>query len=284
MSTTPALITSIEALRATTAEAHAAGRSVALVPTMGALHAGHLALVDAAAAEDRTVIVSIFVNPLQFGAGEDLDTYPRTLDADLAALADRGVTAVFAPSVATMYPHGPVETRVSAGEIGTLYEGASRPGHFDGMLTVVAKLLNIVRPDVVFFGQKDAQQVFLVHRMVRELDVPVDVVTVPTVRESDGLALSSRNRYLDPDQRAAALTLSESLRAAEGASAEGLAEVLAEATAVFGDRDAVKLDYLVVVDPQTFLPITDDAHGPATVLVAARVGTTRLIDNTTITL
>ena len=278
------VVSTIAELRGLLAEQRAGGASVALVPTMGALHDGHLALVRRARELADVVVVSIFVNPLQFGPGEDLDRYPRTLDADVAALAEHGVEFVFAPSADVMYPAGPVETTIAAGHIGTLYEGASRPGHFDGMLTVVSKLLNIVQPDVVEFGQKDAQQVFLVRRMVREFDVPTVVDVVPTVREADGLALSSRNRYLDESQRVAALTLSEALRAAEAAAGDGLAEVLAEGAAAFGDHDDVTLDYLVVVDPETFLPVGDDAIGEAVVLVAARVGSTRLIDNTTIAL
>jgi pantoate--beta-alanine ligase len=251
---------------------------------MGALHDGHLSLVRRAREVADVVVVSIFVNPLQFGAGEDLDRYPRTLDADLDALAAHGVELVFAPSVDQMYPEGAVETTVTAGHVGTLYEGASRPGHFDGMLTVVAKLFNIVRPDRAVFGQKDAQQVFLVRRMVRDLDVPLAIEVVPTVREPAGLAMSSRNRYLGPDQRRAALLLSEALAAAEASGAEGLDEVLAEAAAAFGDHDGVELDYLVVVDPETFLPVGEEARGEAIVLVAARVGTTRLIDNAVISL
>lgn len=284
MSATPDVHTQIAQVRSAVAEARGAGHRIALVPTMGALHAGHLALVERARQIAETVVVSIFVNPLQFGPGEDLERYPRTLDADVATLADRGVAMVFAPSVAEMYPDGPAATRVSAGHVGSLYEGGSRPGHFDGMLTVVAKLCNIVAPDVATFGQKDAQQAFLVRRMIADLDMPLSIEVVPTVREPDGLALSSRNRYLAGDERSAALTLAESLRAAEAAASDGLAEVLAEATAAFGDHDIVKLDYLVVVDPGTFLPVTDDHRGPATVLVAASVGSTRLIDNTTITL
>ncbi|WP_232333700.1 pantoate--beta-alanine ligase [Agromyces laixinhei] len=278
------VVPTIAELRERLAERRAAGASVALVPTMGALHAGHLALVARARELADVVVVSIFVNPLQFGPGEDLDRYPRTLEADVSALAGLGVAFVFTPSVAEMYPNGPTGTTLSAGEVGSLYEGASRPGHFDGMLTVVGKLLNIVRPDVAVFGQKDAQQIFLVRRMVEDLDVPTAIDAVPTVREADGLALSSRNRFLDPGQRAAALTLIEALRAADAAAPEGLAEVLAEGAAAFGDHDEVTLDYLVVVDPETFLPVADGARGPAVVLVAARVGATRLIDNAAITL
>lgn len=278
------VVPTIGELRALLAERRAAGASVALVPTMGALHEGHLALVRRARGLAEVVVVSIFVNPLQFGPNEDLDRYPRMLDADVAALAELGVEFVFAPTVAEMYPDGEVGTRVTAGHVGSLYEGASRPGHFDGMLTVVSKLLHIVGPDAALFGQKDAQQVFLVRRMVRDLNLPVSIEVVPTVREPDGLALSSRNRYLDPAQRVAALTLSEALRAADAASRDGLAEVLAEGAAAFGDHDDVTLDYLVVVDPATFLPVADDARGEVVVLVAARVGATRLIDNATITL
>lgn len=278
------VVPTIVELRERLAERRAAGASVALVPTMGALHAGHLALVSHARELADVVVVSIFVNPLQFGPSEDLDRYPRTLDADVEALDGLGVEFVFAPTVAEMYPNGPVGTMLTAGRVGSLYEGASRPGHFDGMLTVVGKLLNIVRPDVAVFGQKDAQQVFLVRRMVDDLDVATSIEVVPTVREDDGLALSSRNRFLDPEHRAAALTLSEALRAADAAAPDGLAEVLAEGAAAFGDHDDVVLDYLVVVDPETFLPVADDARGPAVVLVAARVGATRLIDNAAITL
>jgi pantoate--beta-alanine ligase len=280
----PRVVDTVAGIRDTVAAHRVAGRRVALVPTMGALHDGHLSLVRRAREIADVVVVSIFVNPLQFGAGEDLDRYPRTLGADLDALAAYDVELVFAPTADEMYPDGAVETVVTAGHIGALYEGASRPGHFDGMLTVVAKLFNIVRPDRAVFGQKDAQQVFLVRRMVRDLDVPLEIEVVPTVRESDGLAMSSRNRYLEPDQRRAALLLSESLAAAEAAGAEGLDEVLAEAAAAFGDHDGVELDYLVVVDPETFLPVGEEARGEAIVLVAARVGTTRLIDNAVISL
>ncbi len=286
--TAPVVLTTVaevrSALDAVRAGASASAPGIALVPTMGALHDGHLSLVRRARELAGTVVVSIFVNPLQFGAGEDLDAYPRTLDADLAALAAEGVEYVFAPTAREMYPFGPSETRVSAGHIGTLLEGATRPGHFDGMLTVVAKLFNIVRPDVAVFGQKDAQQVFLVRRMVAELNLPLTIEVVPTVREADGLALSSRNRFLDAGARRAALALSSALQAADAAASEGLVELLAEATANFGDHDDVTLDYLVVVDPASFLPVDEHFRGPATALVAARVGATRLIDNTPITL
>jgi pantoate--beta-alanine ligase len=256
-----------------------AGRTVALVPTMGALHAGHLALVERAGQLAETVVVSIFVNPLQFGPNEDLDRYPRTLDADVEKLDAAGVEFVFAPSVAEMYPHGASETRVTAGTVGTLFEGRSRPGHFDGMLTVVAKLLGIVRPDVVLFGQKDAQQVFLVQRMVADLDVATRVSLVETVREDGGLALSSRNQYLDEREKRAALSLSAALEAAESSGDRGIDAVLAAAQSVLMGENLVRLDYLSVVNPATFLPVDDDYRGKARVLVAARVGDTRLIDN-----
>jgi pantoate--beta-alanine ligase len=277
-------VPTIAELRALLAERRAGGASVALVPTMGALHEGHLSLVRRARELADVVVVSIFVNPLQFGPSEDLDRYPRTLEADVAALGELGVDVVFAPAVAEMYPRGASDTTVHAGHIGDRYEGASRPGHFDGMLTVVAKLFHIAQPDVALFGQKDAQQVFLVARMVDDLDFPLEIVSVPTVREPDGLALSSRNRYLLGDERRAALTLAESLRAADAAAAQGTAELLAEATAAFGDHDGVSLDYLVVVDPATFLPVDDAFRGTALVLVAAVVGSTRLIDNAFVTI
>ncbi|KQM81593.1 pantoate--beta-alanine ligase [Agromyces sp. Leaf222] len=271
---------SIAEVRGLLDERRRAGASVALVPTMGALHDGHLALVRRARELADVVVVSIFVNPLQFGPTEDLDRYPRTLEADVAALAGLGVDVVFAPDVTEMYPNGSAEgTTVSAGPVGSRYEGAHRPGHFDGMLTVVAKLFSIAQPDVAVFGQKDAQQVFLVERMVADLDLRVRVEVVPTVRETDGLALSSRNRFLDGHDRVAALVLAESLDAARTSAADGASELLAEGVAAFGDHDGVDLDYFVVVDPGTFLPVDEEYRGRALVLVAARVGATRLIDN-----
>ena len=255
------------------------GRTVALVPTMGALHEGHLALVERARELADTVVVSIFVNPLQFGANEDLAKYPRTLDADLDALDPLNVDFVFAPSAEEMYPDGATQIRVTGGKVAELFEGRSRPGHFDGVLTVVAKLLGIVRPASVVFGQKDAQQVFLVQRMVRDLDFATQVDVVETVRASDGLALSSRNRFLDGDARRAALALSRALEAAVASGDRGIDAVVAAAQSVLMDEELVKLDYLKVVDPKTFLPVDDDYRGPARVLIAAKVGETRLIDN-----
>ncbi len=257
---------------------------VALVPTMGALHAGHLALVDRARALADHVIVSIFVNPLQFGAGEDLARYPRSIDADVDALSARGVEVVFAPSAEEMYPTGTPQTRITGGRVAALFEGASRPGHFDGVLTVVAKLLSIVGPDVVLFGQKDAQQLFLVRQMVADLNLRVRVEEVTTVREADGLALSSRNAYLSPEERQAAVALSRALEAAASASDRGVDAALAAAQSVVHGEDRVVLDYLALVDPETFLPVSDGFRGTAIVLVAARVGGTRLIDNDRIVL
>ena len=273
MSSTPVVIDSIAALR----EALAASGPVALVPTMGALHDGHLALVERARELAPTVVVSIFVNPLQFGAGEDLAKYPRTLDADLALLD--GVDFVFAPTVEELYPEWPIATIVRPGKVATLFEGRSRPGHFDGVLTIVSKLLNIVRPDVVVFGQKDAQQVFLVQKMVTDLNLPVRVEIVPTVREDDGLARSSRNRFLDDKQRRSARVLSQALEAAESSADRGIDSVIAAAQSVLMGEPAVELDYFAVVNPATFLPVDDDYRGPAQVLIAAKVGETRLIDN-----
>ena len=266
-------------LRGTLQEARRSGARIALVPTMGALHDGHLALVDRAREIADVVVVSIFVNPLQFGPNEDLDRYPRDLAADVALLEERGVAHVFAPSVAEMYPDGPSSTRVVAGKVGSLYEGRSRPGHFDGMLTVVSKLLHIVQPDVAMFGQKDAQQLFLVRRMVRDLDLPVAIEGVDTVREEDGLALSSRNRYLDARERRAARTIPLLLEAAASAADRGLDAVVAAAQSASRGEPLVKLDYLVVANPATLLPVDDDHRGPALVLVAAVVGSTRLLDN-----
>ena len=255
------------------------GRDVALVPTMGALHDGHLALIERAKQLASTVVVSIFVNPLQFAAGEDLDRYPRTLAEDLEKLEALGVDFVFAPTVDELYPSWPIETTIKAGQVGSLYEGRSRAGHFDGVLTIVGKLLNIVRPAHVLFGQKDAQQVFLVSRMVADLNMGVVVDVVETVREDDGLALSSRNRFLDAKERRAARTLSIALEAAASSADRGIDAVIAASQSALMGESLVQLDYLKVVKPSTFLPVDDDYRGPAVVLIAAIVGTTRLIDN-----
>ena len=256
-----------------------AGLDVAFVPTMGALHDGHLELVKRARQLASTVVVSIFVNPLQFGPSEDLERYPRTPDEDLEKLAAHGVAFVFMPSVDQLYPQWPIATKVVAGHLGTLYEGRSRLGHFDGVLTIVAKLLNIVQPAHVVFGRKDAQQVFLVSRMVADLNVAVKIAVVDIVREDDGLALSSRNRFLDEKQRRAARVLSTALEAASSSADRGIDAVLAAAQSALMGEQLVELDYLAVVHPATFLPVDDDYRGKATVLIAAKVGTTRLIDN-----
>lgn len=251
------------------------GRQVALVPTMGALHAGHLEIVRQAKLRGAVVVVSIFVNPLQFGAGEDLDAYPRTLDADLDLLRAEGVELAFAPSVSAMYPNGQ-RTMVHPGPLGAELEGASRPTHFAGMLTVVAKLLQIVAPNTAYFGEKDYQQLTLIRQMVRDLNFDVEILGVPTVREQDGLALSSRNRYLDETQRAAAATISAALVAGAHAAAGGVEGILATAREVLATTPEIVVDYLEVrgVD---LGPAPE--RGDGRLLVAARVGTTRLIDN-----
>ncbi|HPG76587.1 MAG TPA: pantoate--beta-alanine ligase [Rhodoglobus sp.] len=260
------------------------GRRVALVPTMGALHDGHLALAARAVelvsqGVVDVVAASIFVNPLQFGPNEDLEKYPRTFDEDVAKLDAAGIDFVFAPTVEEMYPNGPLETKVTAGAVGSMFEGRSRPGHFDGVLTVVNKLLNIAGASAVLFGQKDAQQAFLVQRMVRDLSMPVRVEIVETVREESGLALSSRNRFLDAKEHRAARALSTALEAAASSADRGIDAVIAAAQSVLMGENLVELDYLAVVNPATFLPVDDDYRGPARVLIAARVGSTRLIDN-----
>lgn len=252
-----------------------AGRTVGFVPTMGALHEGHLELVRRAKRTNQIVVVSVFVNPLQFGAGEDLDSYPRTLDADVALLRGEGVDLVFAPSAADMYPDGP-RTTVQPGPAGADLEGASRPTHFAGMLTVVAKLLQIVGPHEAFFGEKDYQQLTLIRQMVRDLNFDVRIVAVPTVRESDGLALSSRNRYLDPVQRELATTLSAALLAGARSGAAGADAVLRTAHAVLAAAPGIELDYLELRSAN-LAPAPE--NGNARLLIAARVGATRLIDN-----
>ncbi|WP_431727932.1 pantoate--beta-alanine ligase [Verrucosispora sp. TAA-831] len=253
--------------------------TVGVVMTMGALHAGHETLIRTARDHADHVIVTVFVNPLQFGPNEDFDRYPRTLENDLEVCRRAGADLVFAPSVTDMYPGGQPAVRVNPGPLGEDLEGLSRPGFFHGVLTVVLKLLQLTRPDLTFFGEKDYQQLTLVRRMCRDLDVPVDVVGVPTVREPDGLAMSSRNRYLSTEERTAALSLSRALRAgAEAAEAGGDAgAVLTAAHAAFGAQAAgARLDYLVLTDPDLAPGPVD---GPARLLVAAWVGDTRLIDN-----
>jgi pantoate--beta-alanine ligase len=263
----------------TRAELHAARAAapgpVGVVMTMGALHEGHASLLRAARARAGTVVMTLFVNPLQFGPNEDFDRYPRTVEKDLEVAAADGVDLVFAPGAAEMYPQGRPGVRIDPGPLGQILEGASRPGFFDGVLTVVLKLLNLTRADLAFFGEKDYQQLTVVRAAVRDLDLPVEIVGGPTVREPDGLALSSRNRYLGPAERQAALTLSRALRAGAEAAARG-EDPSAAAMAVFSATSEVKLDYLAVTDPSLGAP---PEHGPARLLTAAWVGGTRLIDN-----
>jgi pantoate--beta-alanine ligase len=246
---------------------------------MGALHHGHERLLDAArtlAGPRGSVLVSIFVNPLQFGPNEDLDRYPRTLDADLALCARAGVSLVFAPSAAEMYPGGKPEVTVDPGPAGRRYEGEFRPGFFGGVLTVVLKLLVLTRPAIAVFGQKDAQQLALVRRMVTDLNLDVVIEPVPTVRDDDGLATSSRNRYLSAADRAAALALPRALQAGQARAGQGAAAVLAAAGDVLRAEPALAVDYVAVVDPGTFGPA---GPGPALLIAAAKAGSTRLIDN-----
>ena len=255
------------------------GRRVMLVPTMGALHDGHLALVRAAKrVPGAVVVVSIFVNPLQFGAGEDLDAYPRTLDDDLALLRGEGVEIVFAPTAAAMYPDG-LRTTVQPGPLAAELEGAARPTHFGGVLTVVLKLLQIVRPDRIFFGEKDYQQLVMIRQMVADLNVGVDVIGVPTVRESDGLAMSSRNRYLDSAQRELAATLSAALLAGMHNAPAGAQAALTAARAVLDAVPAISVDYLELRDPGLGPAPLEGFEGSGRLLVAARLGKTRLLDN-----
>ncbi|WP_235928130.1 pantoate--beta-alanine ligase [Goekera deserti] len=274
----PAVAETVADLRAARA---ALPGPVVLVPTMGALHEGHRTLVRAARAWGGSVVVSVFVNPTQFGPGEDFDRYPRTWDADLAALAEEGADLVFHPGVADVYPAGALGVGVDPGPLGSVLEGAVRPGHFAGVLTVVAKLFGLVRPDVAVFGEKDYQQLTLIRAMARELALGVEVVGVPTVREPDGMALSSRNRYLSGDQRRAAAVVSAALRAGAAAGPAGPAAVLAAAHAVLAAEPGLVPDYLELTDPDL---APAPARGPARLLVAVRAGSTRLLDNAPIDL
>lgn len=271
---------SIPDLRRWTGDERAAGRRIALVPTMGFLHEGHLRLVDEGRRRADRVIMSIFVNPLQFGPSEDLDRYPRDLPRDRALAEARGTDALFVPTVAVMYPPGS-EIRVVPGATANRWEGAARPGHFEGVLTVVAKLFHLVEPEVACFGRKDIQQATLVRQMVRDLDWRLEIAVVPTVREPDGLALSSRNAYLDPDDRRRAVVLSAALRAAHDAFRAGertAAVLLGAMRQVLATEAAVKVEYVAVAEPATLAPVeTVDAE--TVVALAARVGRTRLIDN-----
>lgn len=251
-----------------------------VVMTMGALHEGHLDLVKAARQDADQVVVTIFVNPLQFGAGEDFTTYPRDLATDLVRLAEVGADIVFAPAEEIIYPTGQPDLRIDPGPKGEIIEGAMRPGHFAGALTVVAKLLHLTKPDAAFFGQKDAQQLALVRAMVNDLDFGVEIVAVPTRRDADGLALSSRNVYLSGSERQAALALPRALEAARNTATGGATAVLEAAGDVLSGEDNVAVDYLLLVDPITLEELPARATGAALLLIAAHIGPTHLLDNT----
>ncbi len=277
-------VTTRAELRAAVAAARARGARIGLVPTMGYLHEGHLALVDSARAvvgADGFVVMSVFVNPLQFGAGEDLERYPRDLPRDAKLAAQRGVDLLFAPTTEQRYPAGEPQVQVVPGAMADRLCGAFRPGHFQGVLTVVAKLFNLVQPDVAVFGRKDFQQAVLIRRMVRDLDFPIEIVAAPTVRERDGLALSSRNVYLSPPDQQAALALSRALGAARAAFAAGqhdAARLLEAARGVLAAEPRVRVQYLELVDPETLEPV-ERADARSVLALAAHVGATRLIDN-----
>ncbi len=276
-------VESIAEVRRAVGLSRQSGRRIGLVPTMGALHAGHRRLIEECAALADFVVVSVFVNPTQFGPGEDLDRYPRPVNDDLALCRAAGAALVFAPSVATVYPQGLASTHVEVPGISVILEGASRPGHFRGVATVVLKLIEIVRPDVTCFGQKDYQQQLVVKRLLRDLHVPVELCVVATVREPDGLALSSRNRYLSPSERRAALVLVSALQRAQKAIADGardtdrIRQILAD---TIKSEKLAKLDYVEIAHTEALEPLSDlGESGRAVLLVAAWVGTTRLIDN-----
>ena len=278
--TRPAVITTIEALRGALSDLKRADESIGFVPTMGALHEGHARLIDAARRDCEHVVVSIFVNPLQFDRRDDLERYPRTLDADVDICRGLGVDFVFAPTAAEMYPTHPA-CIVDVRRLGDHLCGAFRPGHFSGVATVVMKLFRIVQADRAYFGEKDAQQLAIIRRMVSDLDVPVEIVGVPTVREADGLALSSRNRLLSAEERAKAIALYNALRSVERAIAAGerdAAALLRAASATIPADPAIRLEYLQIVDPEELQPASTVA-GPVIVAGAMWVGTTRLIDN-----
>jgi pantoate--beta-alanine ligase len=276
----PVIARTVQQLRENLGEARRQGKTVALVPTMGALHEGHNSLIRVARENSEYVVVSVFVNPTQFGPYEDLTRYPRPFEDDVKQCAALGVDLIFHPSVEVMYPPD-YKTYVEVTGLQDVLEGASRPGHFRGVATVVLKLFNQVRPDRAYFGQKDAQQVIVIQQMVHNLDVPVDVVVCPTVREKDGLALSSRNRYLDPGQRAAAVVLSQALAEASRRFAQGERDpsVLVRAmTEHVASAPGAALDYAACVDAQTLAPATS-LDRPALLALAVRFGSTRLIDN-----
>jgi pantoate--beta-alanine ligase len=281
--TAPRIIERIAELRALLDGARADGKRVGFVPTMGFLHEGHASLMRRARAENDLVLVSIFVNPLQFGPKEDFAAYPRDLEHDVALCAGEGVDLILHPPVEEMYPE-PATTTVTVGEIGTVWEGKTRPGHFDGVATVVSKLFNIAGPCRAYFGEKDAQQLVVIKRLARQLDFPVEVVGCPTVREADGLAMSSRNTYLNAEERTAAAVLKRALDAGaaaigNGASASGA--VSQAMAAVVAAEPLARLDYAACVDPDT-LDEAADLGGPTLLAIAAWVGKARLIDNVTV--
>jgi pantoate--beta-alanine ligase len=270
----------IDAMRGASRTHTRSGKRLGLVPTMGALHAGHLSLVRAAKAKCDVVAASIFVNPTQFGPNEDFSKYPRTFEHDCDFLKKEGVDLLFAPPVEEMYPTG-AATYVLVEGLSDKLCGKSRPGHFRGVTTIVSKLFNIVEPDAAFFGQKDAAQVAIIRRMVHDLNMPVEIVACPIVRELDGLAMSSRNAYLDPQQRKAALVLSRALQQIQSIFTQGERDAFALIKAgksIFAEEPSVKMDYLEIVDPENLRPV-EKIHAPALIAVAAYLGTTRLIDN-----
>jgi pantoate--beta-alanine ligase len=278
------VLTGIEQMRAASAAARREGKRVGLVPTMGALHAGHLALVRACRAESQFSVVSIFVNPLQFGPNEDFARYPRPFERDRELLAAEDVDVVFAPTLEEMVPAGST-TFVEVAALSDKLDGASRPGHFRGVATVVAKLFNIVTPDLAFFGQKDAAQLAVIRRLVRDLDFNVDIRVAPIVREPDGVALSSRNQYLSAAERKQAPVLYRALTRVQALADRGEHSPRALAHAgrdVIAEEPAVRLDYFAIVDPDTLEPVSDLAR-TALVAVAAWIGSTRLIDNILLT-
>ena len=281
-------IRTVQELKAELAAIKQSGKSVSFVPTMGAIHDGHLSLVRIAKQKTDFVVASIFVNPLQFSSTSDFDLYPRNESSDSTSLAASGVDILFLPTVAEIYPNGEMTNTRSAGPIGELYEGHSRKGHFDGMLTVVARLFEIVAPDVAVFGSKDAQQLFLIRQMLKtETDsswaTDLEIIEGPTIRESNGLALSSRNQRLNSQQSHVALTLSQALDRAEQKASTGVLEAHREAMKVFSSNPEAKLDYLAVVNPDSFEPVEEGFTGQALMIVAAVVGNVRLIDNRSIT-
>jgi len=277
---TPKLVTTASELRAAVRAARAAGCAIGLVPTMGALHEGHLSLVQASRSECGFTVATIFVNPTQFAPHEDFDKYPRTLDADLESLASCHADLVFAPRREDMYPAG-CSTLVQPPQVAQRWEGECRPGHFQGVATVVLKLFNLAQADVAFFGHKDYQQAAVIRRMVQDLNVPTEIRVCPTVREPDGLAMSSRNRYLSAGERQQAVALSRALRLAEQMAAGGerhAAKLVEAIDRVLAEAQIRRIDYVAVVDPDTLEPVPELTR-PVVVLIAARVGGTRLIDN-----